>query len=115
MDGFLNSIQFFFRDNAPGLIFLIYGMLLFGLGGIIFSRVQKYMLSLHIPEDKPPSSVQSWWSGLMLSGSVFLQLFVQFMFFLPILIGLATITFVEYNYMMNPDKAPWFSDARSDG
>ena len=93
--------------GLPGLLIMACFWTFILFGGVTAFRLQKYMESRHLPEHRPPSPLERWWSGVMFSGSFLFQLSIQIFFFLPLLIGLAALSMAEYYYLWHLDQNPW--------
>lgn len=91
------------RIVAVVLIFIILSLL-----GIIFNRVERYLISYKSPEDGPANFLAQWRDGALFVAKQFFT-FKGLLFSLPfIILGIIFISGTEYYYFANPGIMPHF-------
>jgi hypothetical protein len=69
--------------------------------------IQKFLLSDHLPANRPATFLERCRSGLLKSGGVFSQFFFAGYFALPFLCGGILLALAEVYYLHHPEIIPW--------
>ena len=104
MNNWIEEIRNFIFQQCVFTICPIFLSLLCTNSVVIVFGIQRYLVSKHLPENRPATLLERWWSGLMLSGSVLYQFCFILLFCLPFFIGLSLVILAELYYLYIPDS-----------
>jgi hypothetical protein len=104
--GFSEFLNTLLRIGPVLIIYLVITVLLVEGGAGLFA-IQKFLLSDHLPVNRPARPLERWWSGLFFSGGVLSQIFFACYFALPFLAGAILMVLCEVFYLQHPESIPW--------
>jgi hypothetical protein len=105
-DSFFEFWNTLLRIGPVLIVYMVITAFLVDWGAGPFA-IQKFLLSEHLPTNRPARPLERWWSGLLFSGGVLSQLFFVLYFALPFLAGAILMVLSEVYYLQHPGGIPW--------
>jgi hypothetical protein len=105
-DSFFEFWNTLLRIGPVLIVYMVITAFLVDWGAGPFA-IQKFLLSEHLPTNRPARPLERWWSGLLFSGGVLSQLFFVLYFALPFLACAILMVLSEVFYLQNPGSIPW--------